>query len=70
MLAKRRIAQVIAAFDGIKPMAHALDLDPSTVFGWKKRGVIPRWHHDRILTLSRHIGRPLKRYQLGPRYAR
>lgn len=64
------VEKVIETFDGIRPLAYALELDPSTVFGWKKRGIIPRWHHDRILILSRHIGRPLKRHQLGPRYAR
>ena len=34
-------AAVIAAFGGIRPMAHKLDVPVSTVQGWKQRNIIP-----------------------------
>lgn len=39
---------VIAAFGGIRPMAHALGIAVSTVEGWKERGSIPRGRHAEI----------------------
>lgn len=33
--------QVVAAFGGIRPMAHKLDVPVSTVQGWKQRNAIP-----------------------------
>ena len=35
------VAGVIAAFGGIRPMAHTLDVPVSTVQGWKQRDAIP-----------------------------
>lgn len=35
-------AAVIAAFGGIRPMAHKLDVPVSTVQGWKQRDAIPQ----------------------------
>ncbi|MBI1215289.1 MAG: hypothetical protein GC185_05650 [Alphaproteobacteria bacterium] len=32
---------VISAFGGLRPLATRLDITPSTVQGWRKRGVIP-----------------------------
>jgi uroporphyrinogen-III synthase len=32
---------VIAAFGGLRPLATRLDITPSTVQGWRKRGIIP-----------------------------
>lgn len=38
----QNIAAVIAAFGGIRPMAHKLDVPVSTVQGWKQRDAIPQ----------------------------
>jgi len=43
------VRQLVEAFGGISPMAKALGHDyPSTVQGWKERGVIPRWRINEI----------------------
>lgn len=39
---------VIAAFGGIRPMAHKLGVPVTTVQGWKKRGSIPENRHAEI----------------------
>lgn len=46
-------AKVIAAFGGIRPMAHKLGLAVSTVQGWKVRDAIPATRHDEILAAAR-----------------
>ena len=40
--------QVVAAFGGIRPMAHKLGTPVTTVQGWKKRGAIPTQRHEAI----------------------
>lgn len=60
------VDSVITHFGGIRRLAHILKLNPSTIHGWKSRGIIPRWHHDRILAAAPG----LKREQMGARYGR
>lgn len=40
--------QIIALFDGIRPMASKLGIPVTTVQGWKKRQAIPANRHDEI----------------------
>jgi hypothetical protein len=61
---------VIKMFGGVRPLARALGMNSATPCGWRDRGRIPRWHHDRILAIARRLGLPLERDQLGARYAK
>ena len=47
---------VIAAFGGIRPMAHKLGVAVSTVQGWKERRTIPRSRHAEILVAAQAQG--------------
>jgi len=48
--------KVIAAFGGIRPMAHKLGVAVSTVQGWKTRNAIPEARHADILAAAREHG--------------
>lgn len=56
--------KIIAAFGGIRPMAHKLDAPVTTVQGWKKRGSIPENRHEEILAAARKEGIVLDATQL------
>lgn len=45
--------KVVAAFGGIRPMAHKLGMPVTTVQGWKKRGAIPAQRHEAIRAAAR-----------------
>jgi len=45
-------AEVIERFGGIRPIAKALEITPSTVQGWKKRGVIPENRFDAVIAAA------------------
>jgi len=47
---------VIEAFGGLRPLATRLDITPSTVQGWKKRGVIPETRVDAVLKAANEAG--------------
>jgi uroporphyrinogen-III synthase len=47
---------VIAAFGGIRPMAHKLGVAVSTVQGWKERGIIPANRRDQVLEAAAVAG--------------
>ncbi len=47
---------VIAAFGGIRPMAHKLGLAVSTVQGWKERDAIPANRHAQVLAAADSLG--------------
>lgn len=62
-LVKTPAAQVIEAFEGVRPTARALELNPSTVCRWQKPkekrgsgGLIPSEHHAKILRVARERG--------------
>ncbi len=44
--------RIVAAFGGIRPMAHKLGTPVTTVQGWKKRGAIPTQRHQAIRTAA------------------
>ncbi len=48
--------RVVAAFGGIRPMAHKLGMPVTTVQGWKKRGAIPQQRHETIRSAAREHG--------------
>lgn len=57
--------KVINAFGGIRPLARILGIDPATPVRWQERGgAIPRWHHDHILRLAKHLQIKLTRLDL------
>lgn len=49
--------RIIEKFGGINPMARALGhKNPSTVQGWKERGVIPSKQHEAVWQAARSQG--------------
>jgi len=48
--------RIVAAFGGIRPMAHKLGMPVTTVQGWKKRGAIPQQRHETIRDAAREHG--------------
>jgi len=47
---------VIAAFGGIRPLAAALGVTPSTVQYWAMTGAIPQWRRDSIVKAATKSG--------------
>ncbi|MDD9900095.1 MAG: uroporphyrinogen-III synthase [Alphaproteobacteria bacterium] len=47
---------VIEAFGGLRPLAQTLDIPPSTVQGWRARGVVPEARVDAILGAAEDMG--------------
>lgn len=48
--------KIIQKFGGINPMARILDIPPSTVQGWKERGVIPARRQVEVIEAARREG--------------
>lgn len=58
---------VIERFGGVRALAAEIDVNPSTVSRWRKPkdgrgsgvngcdGMIPRWHHDGIMSAARRL---------------
>lgn len=53
---------VINAFGGLRPLANRLGLTPSTVQGWRERGVIPESRADSIFDAARADGIDYKNF--------
>lgn len=47
---------IFARFGGIRPMAAALNLSPSTVQSWKSVGRIPAQEQPRVLEIAAQLG--------------
>lgn len=47
---------IFEAFGGIRPMARALDKNPSIVMAWKRNGRIPSKHHAKVLETALSLG--------------
>lgn len=46
------VEYVIAQFKGVRRLARVLDIDPSAISKWRKRGVIPSRHRRLILAYA------------------
>ena len=54
------VDRIISRFGGLAPMARALGhRHPTTVQGWKARGVIPARQQSQVLEAARRSGVPL-----------
>lgn len=49
------VDMVIEKFGGVCALARALDIWPSVVMGWKKRGRIPTWRYYSILDKAKEL---------------
>ncbi len=64
------IETVIEKFGGLSQMARSLGhQNPTTVQGWKERGVIPARQQARVLAMAREHGIALNAYELIPEIA-
>lgn len=61
------VADIVARFGGVRPMAARLDLPPSTVAAWKRRGSIPDRQKQRILSAAEADGVALSIEDFFPR---
>lgn len=48
--------RIIEKFGGIRPMAEAMKVPPSTVQGWKEAGFIPSRRQQAVLSTARARG--------------
>lgn len=48
--------RIIEKFGGIHPMARKLSIPPSTVQGWKERGIIPAKRQPVVLNAAQESG--------------
>lgn len=53
MIGMTQAEKIINRFGGIRPLARAIDENPSTVHAWKASGRIPQWHHITILKAAK-----------------
>lgn len=61
------MSTVFQKFGGIRPMAAKLgDVPPSTVKSWHRKGEIPAWRFDAILSAARAHGIELQADDLLP----
>ena len=60
------VDRVVKAFGGVRPMAKAMGLSPSTVQGWKLRGSIPDEHKVAAWHAARSRSVALDRSDLSP----
>ncbi|MES2173271.1 MAG: hypothetical protein V4523_04915 [Pseudomonadota bacterium] len=50
---------IFAMFNGIRPMARAIDESPSTVAAWKRKGRIPAEKQPHVLAVGLKLGLPI-----------
>jgi hypothetical protein len=50
---------IFAMFNGIRPMARAIDESPSTVAAWKRKGRIPAEKQPQVLAVGLKLGLPI-----------
>lgn len=60
---------IISRFGGIRPMAAAVGVPPSTVQSWKASGVIPARRQQQVLNAARAAGIPLEPADFFPEAA-
>lgn len=58
------MASVFSKFDGIRPMAAALGVPPSTVMSWQRKRRIPAWRHASILAAAKARGKKVTQADL------
>lgn len=49
-------AAAIDVFGGVRPLARAIGVDPSSVSAWQDTGLIPSKHHVTILDAAARLG--------------
>lgn len=45
------VSDIIERLGGVKPLARALDIPPTTIYSWRDKNYIPTWRHPTILEL-------------------
>lgn len=51
---------IIGKLGGTRKAASALNIPPTTVQSWKKKGLIPAQHQGKVLETARRLGIDLK----------
>lgn len=57
-MAKRKLspADVVTMEMGVRPLARLLEVDPTIISRWKRRGLVPSEYHKRLITLAEQEG--------------
>lgn len=57
-MAKRKLnpAEVVTSELGIRPLARLLEVDPTIISRWKRRGLVPSEYHQRLIRVAAQEG--------------
>ena len=58
------LSSIFQKFGGIRPMANAVGVPPSTVMSWQKKRKIPGWRHSSILEAAARLGKDVQKADL------